>query len=287
MQVRLEVTRSGANVRRVVLDADTLIGRGMECDLRIASNRVSRQHCRITLTDRAVLVRDLASSNGTFVDGNRIAPNEDVPLSPGCRLSLGDVQLEVRFEPPSAVDAPEGASAGPLVEAGLAETVDFIADPNQIHAGEVSGETESKPDGGVAAVRPSAVDAADVEPVTSSAESSEFEAARPSKKRSRLRSLLGLFRRSRGPDDSEDIVSEPEPHEPEQGIDDQSGEPKGEDVDRPAPEAAPEERLEERFQEPAHPDVTDVARETESQDETSPPSKDDGLSDFLRQFDTD
>lgn len=98
MQIRLEVSRADANVRTLVIKSDVLIGRSAECNLRIACSEVSRRHCRLMLAGNRVLVRDLRSSNGTFVDGRPIAPETDVPLAPGSRLSLGGVDFLVHFD---------------------------------------------------------------------------------------------------------------------------------------------------------------------------------------------
>ncbi|HUG90116.1 MAG TPA: FHA domain-containing protein [Planctomycetaceae bacterium] len=121
MNVRLEVSHNKANVKRVVLRSDTLIGRGPECNLRIASNEVSRRHCMVILTDDGVLVRDLGSSNGTFIDGVQLDPDTDVAAAPGCQLSVGGIKFIVHFDAPvlsaadfepdaggSTVDDPEG-----------------------------------------------------------------------------------------------------------------------------------------------------------------------------------
>ena len=46
---------------------------GRECDgLLLADHRVSRLHLRLELVDSAMVVADLGSSNGTFLDGMRI-----------------------------------------------------------------------------------------------------------------------------------------------------------------------------------------------------------------------
>ncbi len=105
MNVRLELSHAQANVRRVVLRSDTLVGRARGCNLRIASSEVSRRHCKIILTDDSVLVRDLGSSNGTFVDGVQIEPETDVAVAPGSQLSVGGVNFIVHFDAPVLTDS--------------------------------------------------------------------------------------------------------------------------------------------------------------------------------------
>jgi hypothetical protein len=116
MDVRLEVSHSKSNVKRVVLRSDTLIGRGPECNLRIASTEVSRRHCKIIVTDDTVLVRDLGSSNGTFVDGIQIEAEIDVAVEPGSELSVGGVKFLMHFDPPvlAAADLEPDAAGSTL-----------------------------------------------------------------------------------------------------------------------------------------------------------------------------
>lgn len=115
MLVRLEVAHQKANVKKVVLKSDAVIGRSADCNLRIASSEISRRHCRLTLNETGVFVRDLESSNGTFVDGNRIEPNIDVALQPACELSLGGIRFLVHFKPPHTVEDPGSTVDLPFV----------------------------------------------------------------------------------------------------------------------------------------------------------------------------
>ncbi len=50
---------------------------------------VSRRHARIERSSGGLLVRDLCSANGTFVDGARVPDEREVPLLAGSHLSLG------------------------------------------------------------------------------------------------------------------------------------------------------------------------------------------------------
>jgi len=132
MLVRLEVTHKRANIKKIVLKSDTVIGRGADCNLRIASKEVSRRHCSILISESSVFVRDLDSSNGTFVDGTQIEANIDVPLSPGCRLSIGDVGFVVQFHLPAD-------------ENGPGSTIDFSAAKMQKKIAESSSRKTAPP----------------------------------------------------------------------------------------------------------------------------------------------
>lgn len=125
MQVRLEVAHQKANVKRVVLKQDAVIGRSADCSLRIASSLVSRQHCKFTITEESVQIRDLGSSNGTFVNGTKLAPNQDYEISPDSQLSVGGVMFVVRFDAPVPVSPPPA----PLLADPPGSTVDLPAVP--------------------------------------------------------------------------------------------------------------------------------------------------------------
>ncbi|MGC9454404.1 MAG: FHA domain-containing protein [Phycisphaerae bacterium] len=73
----------------------TVIGRGEKCDLRVPVLSVSRRHCELTLTDDALTIRDLGSSNGTYVDNERISEAE---LDAGDRLVVGPVVFTVQID---------------------------------------------------------------------------------------------------------------------------------------------------------------------------------------------
>lgn len=121
MKIRLELVHKSAKVKKVVLKADTIIGRSTECALRIASNEISRQHCKICLTEDGVTVRDLGSSNGTFVNGYQLEADTDYEIAPDSELSLGGVKFIVRFNEPE-VKVMEGD--------GLGSTVDLKPNPS-------------------------------------------------------------------------------------------------------------------------------------------------------------
>jgi two-component system, cell cycle response regulator len=76
---------------RYMLDRPKLtIGRGVNNDIVLASDCISRHHVRIERRDKKLFSVDLDSTNGTFInDGMR--PVSEHPLAPGDQLKIGDV----------------------------------------------------------------------------------------------------------------------------------------------------------------------------------------------------
>ena len=68
------------------------LGRSSECQLVFADDTVSRRHAELRLVEGRWMLRDLGSSNGTWVNGRRVmeaevAPGDDVQLG-GCAIRL-------------------------------------------------------------------------------------------------------------------------------------------------------------------------------------------------------
>src|SRR5271156_717738 len=75
------------------------LGRGFANDFKIEDPSVSSSHAEIMVSGNSVLVKDLGSTNGTFV--NR-APVTNVPLQPGQWLRLGGVEMLFETEAQAA-----------------------------------------------------------------------------------------------------------------------------------------------------------------------------------------
>lgn len=71
----------------------TILGRGTDCDLRLVDPGVSRHHAELRVEDREVVLVDLGSTNGTFVNGQ---PVRRVCLTDGTRVTLGRTTLVFR-----------------------------------------------------------------------------------------------------------------------------------------------------------------------------------------------
>jgi FHA domain/Domain of unknown function (DUF1707) len=75
-----------------LLRAQLVLGRSSACELVLADDTVSRRHAELRAEDGRWIVRDLGSSNGTWVNGRRVMEAEvrpgDVLHLGGCRLRL-------------------------------------------------------------------------------------------------------------------------------------------------------------------------------------------------------
>ena len=87
-QPRLEVGGQAYPLVRAI----TLMGRGTDADIRVEDPGVSRKHCEIVAGNPAI-IRDLKSTNGTFVDGNRI---DECTLTEGAIVKLGGTAFPFR-----------------------------------------------------------------------------------------------------------------------------------------------------------------------------------------------
>jgi pSer/pThr/pTyr-binding forkhead associated (FHA) protein len=75
-----------------VLNSTTVrLGRAVECEVIITSKSISREHARIRADGRRWLLEDLGSTNGTFLNNERIIAA--MQLRDGDRLSVGDVEF--------------------------------------------------------------------------------------------------------------------------------------------------------------------------------------------------
>jgi predicted component of type VI protein secretion system len=119
-KVKLVVVQGKNEGKTITLPGPVFrIGRGETCHLRPNSERVSREHAEIRISESDVVVRDLGSRNGTLVNGKAIT--EPMALKDHDSVQVGPLTFSV-----SIADAP-AAEARPVP-----------LDPNQIPDGEAS-----------------------------------------------------------------------------------------------------------------------------------------------------
>jgi pSer/pThr/pTyr-binding forkhead associated (FHA) protein len=88
----------------------TTVGRVEDNTFQIAEPSVSSRHCEILLQVSDILIRDLGSTNGTFINGEKIT--EGI-LKPGQTLKLGNVELKLDVPGAPAASSPAPAPAAP------------------------------------------------------------------------------------------------------------------------------------------------------------------------------
>jgi pSer/pThr/pTyr-binding forkhead associated (FHA) protein len=94
MKVRLVSAWGSGSTPSLCLDHfPVVVGRGNECDISVPLGFISRRHCRFVCQGDEVLVRDLESLNGTFVNGN---PTPVLtPIYHGDEVRLGPLAYRV------------------------------------------------------------------------------------------------------------------------------------------------------------------------------------------------
>lgn len=122
----------------------TTVGRQEDCQLRIKSSQVSRKHCQLFEKKGLLLVKDLGSSNGTFVNGKKV--DDQRVLEAGDELTIGGVKFKVEKVEEAAATAPSTTKPGDtaIAEPVAAAVVDD-ADIFEVSLDDTDGETSPSP----------------------------------------------------------------------------------------------------------------------------------------------
>jgi FHA domain-containing protein len=88
---RFEIRRPGAPAERVIVEDGSVLGRARDCAVPFADAAVSKWHARLRCDGSVTSIEDLGSTNGTFVNGQRI--ETPTPLRRGDRIGLGTNQI--------------------------------------------------------------------------------------------------------------------------------------------------------------------------------------------------
>ncbi len=156
MDFELLVVRGRSTSEALKLaDGVTTVGRQDECQIRIKSSQVSRRHCELFEKKGMLLVKDLNSSNGTFVNGKKIQGQQ--VLEPGDELMIGQVTLRVAKvgqTPPvkaAAEAAPSAADTAVVHAVPVPDTddvefeIDFDDEPDTSATAASSAKSDSAP----------------------------------------------------------------------------------------------------------------------------------------------
>jgi pSer/pThr/pTyr-binding forkhead associated (FHA) protein len=85
--------RAGVLLRAFALgeSKEVIVGRDETCDIRILAKSVSREHCAIEQDGEDLVLRDLGSTGGTYLNGSRV---EKVRLQDGMEIAVGPAVLK-------------------------------------------------------------------------------------------------------------------------------------------------------------------------------------------------
>ena len=119
---------------------ENIVGRE-DVDVLLADNTVSRRHAKIIVENAQVFLEDMGSTNGTKIDGVRIAAGERTEISDGSELSFGSSVLKLQLpEPVESEDVSVDEEPEDEVTTGIAgEEVEFEVCPEDA-SGEVVQE---------------------------------------------------------------------------------------------------------------------------------------------------
>jgi pSer/pThr/pTyr-binding forkhead associated (FHA) protein len=84
------------------LDARIVVGRSQGCDVWIDDTSVSKEHCYFQRSGDAYQIADANSTNGTFINGNPLAPHMLLTLRSGDKVSVGE-NIHFHFFYPSGL----------------------------------------------------------------------------------------------------------------------------------------------------------------------------------------
>lgn len=148
MQVVLRVVGGKHNGREIKVGVEKfIIGRGEGSHLRPSSDLVSRHHCGISVLDGKVIVEDLGSRNGTFVNGEQL--KEPHTARSGDTVRVGRLQFEIVMDPAKTAKKAKvtnvveaAARTAQAKKGGVEDSIsDWLADDSDAPAKEIPSET--------------------------------------------------------------------------------------------------------------------------------------------------
>jgi len=110
LNAKLVVVGGDVKTAEIKLRLPSTVGRGRGTTIMLPHPLVSRQHCELFESNGQLMVRDLGSLNGTFVNNQRITES---PLPPGELLTIGTVTFRAMYDAQPDSQPPAGTTAQP------------------------------------------------------------------------------------------------------------------------------------------------------------------------------
>ena len=110
MDINLIMFKASGQQKSIPMNSESaVLGRGPECGIRVPVDSCSRRQCELKVEDDKLILRDLNSANGTYVNSERV---EQTVLTPGDKITLGPVVLTVQINgEPAEVMATQSVNA--------------------------------------------------------------------------------------------------------------------------------------------------------------------------------
>ena len=74
-----------------------LVGRQQNCDITLASTKVSRRHAKFNIIGNQIEIEDLGSGNGTLVNNQKLDSNDKIQLKEGDKIQIEEFELNINF----------------------------------------------------------------------------------------------------------------------------------------------------------------------------------------------
>jgi predicted component of type VI protein secretion system len=103
MNVRFVVIAPESKKGTFSIRLPIVVGRSEEVKFRIQQDRVSRKHCEFFGQDGVVFLRDLGSTNGTFLNDEQVPASEKTPIDSGAVVRVGGLAFRVEYDMPSGM----------------------------------------------------------------------------------------------------------------------------------------------------------------------------------------
>lgn len=97
-KVKVTIYNQGRTESVEVNKALFTLGRSVDCDVSLADPNISRLHATIEVKNNTIFINDANSSNGTFLNQDRLQPKIQVQLNPGDTVRFGKSNIDLRVE---------------------------------------------------------------------------------------------------------------------------------------------------------------------------------------------
>lgn len=152
--LNLQIEEPDGSQRTIPVMGRLTIGRQTGNDLVLVDQHVSRQHAVIVCQQDLCHITDLESSNGTYLDGERVPPNAPLPLDPDSTLQIGPFKLRLIARTVSAPPEQKPPTRPPEAVAPAEKAVPKAAAPKDVAQKDVTPEAAPPVTGKVAPAAP-------------------------------------------------------------------------------------------------------------------------------------